>query len=88
MRTKRGRLALRVLRLSLWMTSFLVETCPRRWNKVNNIKLTRERTRVFDMVDNFDIIKPLLKFNDHQDFSFLQLLLRKKDGNNNYNNNT
>ena len=33
------------------------------------------------MVDNFDIIKPLLKFNDHQDFYFLQLLLRKKDGN-------
>ena len=42
----------------------------------------QERTRVFDMVDNFDIIKPLLKFNDHQDFYFLQLLLRKKDGNN------
>ena len=33
------------------------------------------------MTDNFDIIKPLLKFNDHQDFYFLQLLLRKKDGN-------
>ena len=33
------------------------------------------------MVDNFDIIKPLLKFNDHQDFYFLQILLRKKDGN-------
>ena len=33
------------------------------------------------MVDNFDIIKPLLKFTDHQDFYFLQLLLRKKDGN-------
>ena len=33
------------------------------------------------MVDNFDIIKPLLKFSDHQDFYFLQLLLRKKDGN-------
>lgn len=32
------------------------------------------------MVDNFDIIKPLLKFTDHQDFYFLQLLLRKKDG--------
>ena len=33
------------------------------------------------MVDNFDIIKPLLKFTNHQDFYFLQLLLRKKDGN-------
>ena len=32
-------------------------------------------------VDNFDIIKPLLKFSDHQDFYFLQILLRKKDGN-------
>ena len=32
------------------------------------------------MVDNFDIIKPLLKFNKHGDFYFLQLLLRKKDG--------
>ena len=33
------------------------------------------------MVDNFDIIKPLLRFTDHQDFYFLQLLLRTKDGN-------
>ena len=33
------------------------------------------------MVDNFELIKPLLKFSDHQDFYFLQLLLRKKDGN-------
>ena len=33
------------------------------------------------MVDNFELIKSLLKFNDHQDFYFLQLLLRKKDGN-------
>ena len=32
------------------------------------------------MVDNFELIKPLLKFTDHQDFYFLQLLLRKKDG--------
>lgn len=32
-------------------------------------------------VDNFEIIKPLLKFSDHQDFYFLQILLRKKDGN-------
>ena len=33
------------------------------------------------MVDNFDLIAGLLKFTDHQDFYFLQLLLRKKDGN-------
>ena len=33
------------------------------------------------MVDNFDLIAGLLKFNDNQDFYFLQLLLRKKDGN-------
>ena len=33
------------------------------------------------MVDNFELIKPLLKFNDQQDFYFLQILLRKKDGN-------
>ena len=33
------------------------------------------------MVDNFDLIAGLLRFDDHQDFYFLQLLLRKKDGN-------
>ena len=32
------------------------------------------------MVDNFDIIKPLLTFDKHGDFYFLQLLQRKKDG--------
>ena len=32
------------------------------------------------MVDNFELIKPLLNFNKHGDFYFLQLLLRKKDG--------
>lgn len=34
------------------------------------------------MTDNFDIIKPLLKFENPGDFYFLQILLRKKDGNN------
>ena len=34
------------------------------------------------MVDNFEIIKQLLKFENQGDFYFLQLLLRKKDGNN------
>ena len=32
------------------------------------------------MVDNFELIKPLLHFSNHGDFYFLQLLLRKKDG--------
>ena len=32
------------------------------------------------MVDNFELIKPLLSFDKHGDFYFLQLLLRKKDG--------
>ena len=32
------------------------------------------------MVDNFELIKPLLHFSEHGDFYFLQLLLRKKDG--------
>lgn len=32
------------------------------------------------MVDNFELIKPLLHFPNHGDFYFLQLLLRKKDG--------
>ena len=31
-------------------------------------------------VDNFDLIKSLLKFNDKGDFYFLQIILRKKDG--------
>lgn len=34
------------------------------------------------MTDNFDIIKPILKFENPGDFYFLQILLRKKDGNN------
>lgn len=34
------------------------------------------------MTDNFDIIKPLLKFERRGDFYFVQILLRKKDGNN------
>lgn len=34
------------------------------------------------MTDNFNIIKPLLHFGKHGDFYFLQILLRKKDGNN------
>lgn len=41
---------------------------------------SQERKENSEMVDNFDIIKPLLKFNKHGDFYFLQLLLRKKDG--------
>lgn len=32
-------------------------------------------------VDNFDIIKKLLKFEDKDDFYFLQIIQRKKDGN-------
>lgn len=32
------------------------------------------------MVDNFELIKPLLSFDRHGDFYFLQLLQRKKDG--------
>ena len=32
------------------------------------------------MVDNFELIKPLLTFDKHGDFYFLQLLQRKKDG--------
>lgn len=32
------------------------------------------------MVDNFELIKPLLTFDRHGDFYFLQLLQRKKDG--------
>jgi hypothetical protein len=31
------------------------------------------------MVDNFEIIKPLLEFKDENDFYFLQILQRKKD---------
>ena len=31
------------------------------------------------MKDNFDIIKPLLKFRSEDDFYFLQILQRKKD---------
>ena len=32
------------------------------------------------MVDNFELIKPLLSFDKHGDFYFLQILQRKKDG--------
>ena len=32
-------------------------------------------------VDNFDVIKRLLKFEDKDDFYFLQIIQRKKDGN-------
>ena len=32
------------------------------------------------MVDNFEFIKPLLSFDKHGDFYFLQILQRKKDG--------
>lgn len=32
-------------------------------------------------IDNFDIIKKLLKFEDKDDFYFLQIIQRKKDGN-------
>lgn len=32
-------------------------------------------------VDNFDIIRGLLKFDDKDDFYFLQIIQRKKDGN-------
>lgn len=31
------------------------------------------------MVDNFEIIKPLLKFNNSDEFYFLQIIQRKKD---------
>lgn len=33
------------------------------------------------IVDNFDLIKGLLKFEDKDDFYFLQIIQRKKDGN-------
>lgn len=33
------------------------------------------------IVDNFDIIRELLKFEDKDDFYFLQIIQRKKDGN-------
>ena len=33
------------------------------------------------VVDNFDLIKGLLKFEDKDDFYFLQIIQRKKDGN-------
>lgn len=33
------------------------------------------------IVDNFDIIRGLLKFDDKDDFYFLQIIQRKKDGN-------
>lgn len=33
------------------------------------------------MVDNFDIILPLLSFNNKNEFYFLQIIQRKKDGN-------
>ena len=33
------------------------------------------------VVDNFDIIRRLLKFDDKDDFYFLQIIQRKKDGN-------
>lgn len=33
------------------------------------------------LVDNFDIIRGLLKFDDKDDFYFLQIIQRKKDGN-------
>lgn len=32
-------------------------------------------------IDNFDIIRKLLKFDDKDDFYFLQIIQRKKDGN-------
>jgi hypothetical protein len=31
------------------------------------------------MIDNFELIKPLLKFDDEDDFYFLQIIQRKKD---------
>ena len=34
------------------------------------------------MVDNFDLIKQLLHFDDKDDFYFCQIIQRKKDGNN------
>lgn len=33
------------------------------------------------MVDNFDLIKPLLTFDDQEDFYYLEVLKRSKDGN-------
>lgn len=33
------------------------------------------------IIDNFDIIRGLLKFDDKDDFYFLQIIQRKKDGN-------
>ena len=30
-------------------------------------------------IDNFEIIKPLLKFDNKQEFYFLQIITRKKD---------
>ena len=32
-------------------------------------------------VNNFDLIRNLLKFEDKDDFYFLQIIQRKKDGN-------
>ena len=33
------------------------------------------------MVDNFELIKPLMKFENVGDFYFVEVLRRKKDGN-------
>ena len=40
--------------------------------------IVKEKTK---MTDNFDKIRPLLKFEEWGDFYFLQILQRKKDGN-------
>lgn len=37
------------------------------------------------MIDNFDLIKPMLKFEDVDDFYFVQILQRKKDNPNGIN---
>ena len=35
------------------------------------------------IVDNFDIIKDIITFNNKDEFYFIQIVQRKKDGNNN-----
>lgn len=41
-----------------------------------------KRYFMIDNIDNFDLIKPLLEFPDEDSFYFVQIIQRKKDGNN------
>lgn len=46
-----------------------------------NVNQSLEGVDVEVTADNFDLIKSLLKFEDKDDFYFLQIIQRKKDGN-------